>query len=334
MISISTAPTDRSEGIFEATRQKALRVINGAEVDPAFFAWLCEPPAGLDPDAPDNWHWSNPSLGYTITLERLKANFAAAQQDPAALRDFRSQNLNIQPDESAGVERWLAVAQWDAAADDTLTLEALLAEARWVYVGVDAGGLDDLSAIGVLGKTQDDRFLFWSHQWISRRGYEKRRTINPYDDWIAAGELTLFEGGGGDIAGFVEVVELVAAAGKLSLIGIDAYGATELAGAFLPSRADVEAVPQGWKLTPTLSWVERRLADDQLRHDASPIMRWNIGNAVVTRNGNASSISKQTVVGAGKIDGVAALLNAVAALLARASVDVPSIYETQGLLII
>jgi phage terminase large subunit-like protein len=242
--------------------------------------------------------------------------------------------LNISPEESAGVDRWLSLAEWDTAADASLTLEALIAECRYVYIGVDAGGLDDLSAIGVLGKTADGRYLFWSHQWISRRGYEKRKSVNPYDDWIAAGELTLFEGGGGDIAGFVEVVELVAGAGKLSLIGIDAYGATELAEAFLPFGVDVEACPQGWRLTPALSWVERRLADGVFRHNGSGLLRWNVGNAVVTRNGNAVSISKATVVGAGKIDGVAALLNGTTALLARAAADVPSVYESRGLIVL
>ena len=44
---------------------------------------------------------------------------------------------------------------------------------RFVYIGCDAGGLDDLSAITVLGKLEAG-FLVWQHQWISRRGYDKR----------------------------------------------------------------------------------------------------------------------------------------------------------------
>jgi phage terminase large subunit-like protein len=323
LVSISTAPTDRSEGVFEATRQKAKRVISGEEIDPAFFAWLCEVPAGLDPEDPANWHWSNPSLGYTVSLERLRSNYDAAPSDPAALRDFRSQNLNISPDESAGIDRWLSIATWDAAADPTITAERLIAESMIIWAGVDAGGLDDLSALVLLGKTDSGRFLACSHQWLSRQGYEKRKTVNAYDEWIAAGELTIFEGGGGDVTGFADVIRIAAASGKLRLIGIDAYGATELGQAFAEFDIEVQAVPQGWRLTPCLSWVERRLADDLLRHDASPILRWNVGNAVVTRSGNAVSISKATVVGVGKIDGVAALLNAVAACLASPESDSP-----------
>ena len=63
IFSISTAPLDRIEGIFGATYGKAKRVISGAEIDPTFFAWICEVPPDLDPENPANWFWSNPSLG-------------------------------------------------------------------------------------------------------------------------------------------------------------------------------------------------------------------------------------------------------------------------------
>ena len=66
LLSISTAPAERSAGIFQSTLAKARRVIAGEEMDPRFFAWLCEIPEHLDPEDPANWHWSNPSLGYTI----------------------------------------------------------------------------------------------------------------------------------------------------------------------------------------------------------------------------------------------------------------------------
>ena len=159
IISISTKPTDRSEGIFEAVYEKAKRVIAGTEIDPRFFAWLAEMPEGVDQEDPKNWHWSNPSLGYSVTLERLASDLASARSDPAALRDFRSQNLNINPEDSAGEGRWMALTVWDKAADDTINLESVISESKQIFLGVDAGGLDDLSAAVVLGRTKDDRVL-------------------------------------------------------------------------------------------------------------------------------------------------------------------------------
>jgi phage terminase large subunit-like protein len=172
-----------------------------------------------------------------------------------------------------------------------------------------------LSAIAVLGETVDGRYLLWTSHWVSRQGYNKRKSINPYDEFIAAGELTLFEGGGADIGAIADMAATVASHQKLVAIGIDSYGAREMATALGGLGVEVVAVPQSWKLTPAITWIERRLADGVLSHSGSSLLRWNLGNVVVERRGNALAISKATIVGPGKIDGLAATLTAVAAFL-------------------
>lgn len=315
LCSFSTAPTDRSAGIFESTMSKARRVIAGEEIDPRFFAWLAMMPEGLDPEDPANWHWSNPSLGYTITLQRLIESRDSAKSDPEALRTFNSQNLNVLPDNSTAEGKWMAPAIWDEAADDLLSLEALMEECTRIAIGTDAGGLDDPSAVAVLGETAEGEHMLWSMQWLSRQGYNKRKSVNPYDKFVAAGELEIFDGGDADINGFAEVVKTVAASRKLVGIGIDSYGASEVASAVSGHGAEVVAVPQSWKLTPAITFYERRLAAGTFRHCGSTMLSWNVGNAVVERRGNAKSISKATIVGSGKIDGLAAALTAAAVLL-------------------
>jgi phage terminase large subunit-like protein len=84
-------------------------------------------------------------------------------------------------------------------------------------------------------------------------------------------------------------------------------------------------------LTPVITWIERLLADGTFKHTGSRLLRWNVANAVVTRRGNACEISKATAVGAGKIDGLAALFDAGAACVSRADKDEPSCYEFHGL---
>ena len=81
--------------------------------------------------------------------------------------------MNIQPDASAGEGRWISVAQWDEAADDTLTLDALLSEAKRIAIGTDAGGLDDPAAVAVLGETEDGRFLLWIDTMDQPQGLRK-----------------------------------------------------------------------------------------------------------------------------------------------------------------
>ena len=146
----------------------------------------------------------------------------------------------------------------------------------------------------------------------------------------------MFDGGGGDIDGIAEITEIVAATGKLIAIGIDSYGASEMAEAVKGHGAEVVSVPQSWKLTPAVTWIERRLADGVLSHSGSTLLRWNMGNVVVERRGNAMSISKATIVGPGKIDGIAAMLTGVAAFIdavAKTDDEGRSYLETDDLLV-
>ena len=138
--------------------------------------------------------------------------------------------------------------------------------------------------------------------------------------YIAAGELEIFDGGDADIEGFGEVVKTVAARpGKLVGVGIDSYGASDVAATVGEYGVEVIAVPQSWKLTPAITFYERRLAAGTFRHSGSSMLAWNVGNAVIERRGNAKSISKATIVGPGKIDGLAASLTAAAVLLEKAA---------------
>jgi phage terminase large subunit-like protein len=139
-------------------------------------------------------------------------------------------------------------------------------------------------------------------------------------------ELSLYEGGTGDMPAITEIVRKASASGKLASIGIDTFGAAETRPA-LSHLIDEELIlgaPQNWQATPAIAWCERTLADGKLRHSGATILRWNVGNAVVTRRGNASSITKATAVGSPKIDGVAALLDSASVFLADPDDDVIS----------
>ena len=238
-----------------------------------------------------------------------------ARSDPNSLRDFRSQNLNIKPEDTAGEGRWLPLEVWDAAADDMLTLPALLRDSVRAAIGTDAGGLDDLAAVTAIGETADGQFLVWSKQWVSRQGYDKRKSVNDYDAYIEAGELTVFDGGGGDIEGIAEVVSAAAATGRLQIIGIDSYGAADIEAALKGYGVEIVAVPQNWRLTPAIIWVRtppHRRRAPTLRLVAAAMECWQRGGRAPRQR---DLDRKGAVVGARKIDGLASLLTAVAAFL-------------------
>lgn len=69
----------------------------------------------------------------------------------------------------------------------------------------------------------------------------------------------------------------------------------------------------------------------QIGHDGNPVMTWMVSNAVVTRHVNQTLIpKKESADSPNKIDGVDAMINAIAPLVLEAAKP-PSVYESRGM---
>jgi phage terminase large subunit-like protein len=95
----------------------------------------------------------------------------------------------------------------------------------------------------------------------------------------------------------------------------------------------ISPVRQGVGLTGTIKTAEFKLGDRMLRHEGSALMAWCVSNARAELKGSNVYISKQ-MAGAGKIDPLIAMLNALQMLELGpvANTEGPSIYESRGLL--
>ena len=196
----------------------------------------------------------------------------------------------------------MSAKQWDAAADTTITLEARSAKRARSTSDAMAGALMISARLRSSAGQPRGNSSFGRISGFPAKGMKSAKllfpmmTSSPRANWwfSMAERLT---------SPVWSRLSISPPAGKLKLIGIDSYGATGLSAAFADCGAEVMTVPQGWKLTPAITWIERTLADDNLRHSGTTVMRWNVGNVVVSRRGNGFEIGKATVVGSGKIDG-------------------------------
>jgi phage terminase large subunit-like protein len=277
---------------------------------------------------PKIWHWVNPNLGRSVSLDRLEADWAQAQEKgEEEVRRWASQHLNVEVGLALHSQRWRGADLWESAQDPVLAkpglegLQALLDRCEVVVAGVDGGGLDDLLALNVTGRERDtNRWLTWSRAWVWREGLELRKEIAPrLLDFAKDEDLVVLDAGEGfnqDIAQLVDVLRTVKDSGLLpekSAIGLDPQGVGALVDALAEiglEQPQVVAVSQGFRLSSAVWSAERQLKHRMLVHGGSEMMAWCVSNAKAEQRGNAVLITKEAA-GKAKIDPLVAMFNAV-----------------------
>ena len=95
----------------------------------------------------------------------------------------------------------------------------------------------------------------------------------------------------------------------------------------------VEEIRQGYlSISEPTKALRDLIVGRKLRHAGHPILRWHAGNAVAKQD-PAGNIKLDKEKSRRKIDGMAALVNAVAGVIVSPESE-PSVYETQGLFVV
>jgi phage terminase large subunit-like protein len=281
---ITTAPQRIAAGIYKEVSDHAEAVIAGEVEDRRCLVLDFVVPPELDYREPGNWHYSNPGLGTTVTLDRLKEQHNVATARGAdALAEFWSQNVNVEPRRRIEARAdGFDMSAWDASERPELAdVEALFDRSQYVAVGIDAGGARDLSSLVLLGVPQDAQapYLVSAHCWLSRDGFDLIRNHTPVADFISAGELTIVDRVGDDLSAMLDVILDLYAREKLGAIGADPWGLPKLAENIKNAIGlDLVGVPQGVRIRPFLLAFQRDLAGWKIEHGGSSILRWCLSN--------------------------------------------------------
>lgn len=267
------------------------------------------------------WRIPNPSIdGGFFDIDFLRNGLVSKTGTKEAKNIFFAKHFNIQVGLRQRSDGWAGAEFWELNGDDTLTFETLLERCDVVVFGIDGGGLDDLLGLTVIGREKGTgRWLTWSHAWMHPIVFARRQVIaTKLQELIDAGDITLVEKPGDDVAAVCDLVMRAEDAGLLAdgpAIGVDSVGIGDIVVELTSEERGLDigrifAVLQGWRMSGAIKTAERKTAGGEMINAAQALMAWCVGNAKAVARGNATAIDKQ-ISGAAKIDPLMALFNAV-----------------------
>ena len=290
----------------------------------SIFAYISTIDEGDDIHDPHTWKKANPNYGVSVYEESMRLASDNARMMPSEENNFKTKNLNIWVGQAEG---WLSTEKWRLGDDVPKPLKG-----RSVFVGCDLSTTTDLCSLVGISEDEDGVLDVFCRFWAPKERAKQRQHRDgvPYEAWAAEGILTLHDGDAVDYDRLrIEIREQMQEWGA-SQIGIDPWNATHLAQQLMEDGIDMVQIIQGFRsLSGPTKELERRVVMGRIRHGGNPVLDWCAGNVVLEYDaaGNIKPSKKDPVK---RIDGVAALVNALARLIID---DLPtvSIYETQGI---
>ena len=325
---VITTAGEEEEGPWFEQREYSEKVNDGVIPDITHLGVIYRALPEDDLDDPATWRKANPSLGVTINEDDFRNELAKARNTPAELGNFLRLRLNIVA-RSEG--KFIELSDWDACAGwDQPPIDVPL------YLGLDLSDRNDLTAlVGIWGDFENG-FVVGSRFWLPRENIAKleRQHQVPYRMWADQEHIVLTDGNTIDYEFVKAQILEIASKHKLIKLMTDPYNAKKLAEDLLNQHGlPVEYLRQGYlSLSDPTKTLHELIMARKIRHGGHPILRWHASNAVARRD-PAGNIKLDKEKSRKKIDGMAALVNAVAGAISDPG-EPACVYDTPGSLLL
>ena len=302
---ITTAGTDR-ESICYEVHMKALDILQGKKIDPSFYPVVYGLPDDADWNDEANWYKANPSLGYTIKIDRVRAAYKDALENPAEENVFRQLRL----DQWVGsLVAWIPEHVYDKG-DIPIDMEKL--KGRDCYAGLDLSSTSDITAFVMVfqPEAEGENYIVLPHFWLPRETLKLRvrRDHVPYDLWEKQGLFHITEGNVVDYEFVRKTIGELAEQYHICEIGVDRWNATQLITELAGDGFTMVPIGMGFKdMSPGMKELYKLLLEGKITHGGNPILRWMAGN-VVAEIDAAENIKPSKKKATEKIDGIVALI--------------------------
>ncbi len=327
---ITTAGNDRHSIAFEL-HTKAIDIIEGRRVDPTFYPVVYGLKDDEDWEDEANWYKVNPSLGYTVDIERLRDAYREAKQNPADEITFKWLRMNMWVSSTTS---WIPDAIFMKGNEP---IDTRMLEGRDCYAGLDLSSTGDITALVLMfpPRDADEKYILIPYFWVPEETIPQRVKANsvPYDVWEKQGYLLATEGNVIHYDFIEKFICDLAEKYHILEIAVDRWNATHMIQNLEDQGFTMVPFGQGFASmsTPTKEFY-RLLMEGQIIHAGHPVLRWMAGNVVVETDA-AENIKVTKAKSKEKIDGIVASIMALDRCLRNEGESQGSVYDQRGLLV-
>lgn len=327
---ITTAGNDRNSIAFEL-HTKAIDILEGRRVDPTFYPVVYGLKDDEDWEDEANWYKVNPSLGYTVDIERLRDAYREAKQNPADEITFKWLRMNMWVSSTTS---WIPDAIFMKGNEP---IDMRLLEGRACYAGLDLSSTGDITALVLIfpPSNLDEKYILVPYFWVPEETIPQRVKANsvPYDIWEKQGHLLATEGNVIHYDFIEKFICDLAEKYHILEIAVDRWNATHMIQNLEDAGFTMVPFGQGFASmsTPTKEFY-RLLMEGQIVHAGHPVLRWMAGNVVIETDAS-ENIKVTKAKSKEKIDGIVASIMALDRCLRNQGEPQGSVYDERGLLV-
>lgn len=327
---ITTAGTDRNSICWEV-HQKAEDVINGKKHDPTFYPVIYGIKDDDDWSDEKNWYKANPSLDITVDIDKLRAAFNNAKENPAEENLFRQLRLNQWVKQSV---RWMPMDKWNLC---SYPIDKERLKGRVCYGGLDLSSTTDITAFVLVFPPEDEdgKYEVLPFFWLPEEtlALRVRRDHVPYDTWQAKGLIMTTEGNVVHY-GFIEkFIEELGTQYNIKEIAYDRWGAVQMVQNLEGMGFTIVPFGQGYKdMSPPSKELMKLVLEKKIAHGGNEVLEWMVDNIYI-KTDPAGNIKPDKEKSTEKIDGAIALIMALDRAI-RHGGQPESVYNERGIIIL
>ena len=326
---ITTAGSDKNSICYEL-HAKAMDLKTGRKKDNTFYPVVYGLTEQDDWNDEANWYKANPSLGHTISIDRVREAYKNALENPAEENVFKQLRLNIW---TSATVCWIPEHIYERG---NLIIDMEDLNGRECYGGLDLSSTSDITAFVLVfpPRMEDEKYIVLPFFWLPEDTLQLRvrRDHVMYDKWEKQGFIQITEGNVVHYGFIEQFINQLAEKYNIREIAYDRWNATMMVQTLEDDGFTMVPFGQGFRdMSPPTKELMRLVLERKLNHGGHPVLRWNMDNAYVrTDPAGNQKIDKQKSTE--KVDGAVALVMALDRAMKNQNGS--SVYDTRGLLLI